>query len=93
MLVSFLLTVFISSYFGCYFLKELFSIKLFLISSFAILFYNTSYFILINRGDFDKIIDNYKQLFFISTFEMIYAAVLIIPLLLALSYKINIVKE
>jgi hypothetical protein len=93
MLISFLSAVFISSHFGCKFLKELFSAKLFLISSAAILFYNISYLVLINGGDFDKIANNYKPLFFISAFDIIYAAFLIVPLLLALSYKINIVKN
>lgn len=92
MLISFLLTIFISSYFSCRFLKEIFSVRLFLISIFTILIYNFSYFILINEGDFNKIMDNYKSLFSISAFDMIYAALLIIPLLLILSYKINIVK-
>ena len=66
--------------------------KLFLISVAAVLFYNISYFILINKGNFNKIINNYESLFSISAFDMIYAALLIIPLLLILSYKINIVK-
>ena len=92
MLVSFLLTIFISSYFGCRFLKELFSARLFLISSVAVLSYNISYFVLINKGDFNKIINNYKSPFFISAFDIIYMALLVVPLLLILSYKINIVK-
>lgn len=92
MLVSFLLTIFISSYFSCHFLKELFSMRLFLISVATVLFYNISYFILINKGNFNRIINNYESLFSISVFDMIYAALLIIPLLLILSYKINIVK-
>ena len=91
-LISFLLTIFISSYFSCYFLKELFSIKLFLISILTILFYNISYFVLINKGDFNKIINNYESLFYISALDIIYTALLIVPLLLILSYKINIIK-
>jgi len=92
MLISFLLTIFVSSYFSYYFLKELFSMRLFLISTCAVLFYNISYFILINKGDFNKIINNYESLFSISALDMIYAALLIVPLSLILSYKINIVK-
>ena len=92
MLVSFILTIFISSYFSCYFLKELFSARLFLISITAVLFHNISYFILINKGDLSKITNNYESLFSIFVLDMIYAALLIIPLLLILSYKINIVK-
>ena len=92
MLISFLLTIFISSYFGHHFLKELFSARLFLISAAAVLFYNIFYFTLINKDDFSKIIDNYKTLFSVSISEMIYTAFLIIPFLLILSYKINIVK-
>ena len=92
MLISFLLTIFISSYFSCRFLKEIFSVRLFLISIFTILIYNFSYFILINRGDFNKIINNCEAFLSISAFDMIYAALLIVPLLFVLSYKINIVK-
>ena len=92
MLISFLLAIFVSSYFSCYFLKELFSMRLFLISTCAVLFYNISYFILINKGDFNKIINNYESLFSISALDIIYTAFLIVPLLLILSYKINIVK-
>ena len=92
MLISFLSTIFFSSYFGCSFLKELFSTRLFLISIASILFYNSSYFILININSFDEIINNYKALFSISIFEMIYTTLLIVPLLLALSYRINIIK-
>jgi hypothetical protein len=66
--------------------------RLFLISVATVLFYNISYFILINKGNFNKIINNYGSLFSISAFDMIYAALLIIPVLLMLSYKINIVK-
>ena len=91
-LISFLLTVFISSYLSCQFLKEIFSVRLFLISIFTILFYNIFYFILININNLDKIINNYQALFSISIFEMIYTALLIVPLLLTLSYRINIVK-
>ncbi len=92
MLVSLLSTIFISSYFGCRFLKELFSARLFLISGAAVLFYNISYFILININSFDKIINNYKAFFSISISEMIYTTLLMVPLLLILSYKINIIK-
>ncbi|MCK5123229.1 MAG: rod shape-determining protein MreD [Candidatus Pacebacteria bacterium] len=92
MLISFLLTIFISSYFGCRFLKELFSIRLFLISIATVLFYNSVYFILININNLDKIINNCKAFFSISISEMIYTALLIVPLLLILSFKINIVK-
>lgn len=92
MLISFLLTIFFSSYFGCRFLKELFSIRLFLISIAAVLFYNGSYFILININSLDKIINNHQALFSISIFEMIYTALLIIPFLLILSFKINITQ-
>lgn len=93
MLISFLLTIFVSSYFGCYFLKELFSTRLFLVSVLTVLFYNISYFILINKVSFNKIINDYESLFFISALDMIYTAFLIVPLLLILSYKINIVKN
>ena len=92
MLISFLLTIFVSSYFGCRFLKELFSVRLFLISAAAVLFYNIAYFILINRGDFNKIINSYEVPFFISAFDIIYTAFLVVPLLFMLSHKINIVK-
>ena len=93
MLISFLLTIFVSSYLGCYFLKELFSARLFSISVLTVLFYNISYFILINKVSFNKIINDYESLFFISALDMIYTAFLIVPLLLMLSYKINIVKN
>jgi len=89
LLISFLLTVFISSYLSHHFLKELFSAKLFLISSSAILFYNISYFTLINYNNLNKITSNYKTLFSVSITEIIYIAFLIIPLLLILSFKIN----
>jgi len=92
MLISFLLTILFSSYFGCRFLKELFSIRLFLISIAAVLFYNVSYLILINVNSFDRIINNYGLLFSISIFEMVYMALLVTPFLFILSYKINIVK-
>jgi len=92
MLISFLSTIFISSYFGCRFLKELFSAKTLLISTAAVLFYNIFYFILINKGGFNEIVNNYQALFFISASEMIYTALLVVPFLLILSYKINIVK-
>lgn len=92
MLVSFLLTIFISSYLGCRFLKELFSLKMFLISIGAVLFYNIFYFVLINKGVFSKIASDYKTPFCIFIPDMIYTAFLIIPLLLILSYRINIVK-
>jgi len=89
MLISFLLTIFISSYLGCRFLKELFSARLFLISGVAVLFYNIFYFILINWKNLDIIINNYKSLFSISVFEIIYISFLIIPFLLILSHKIK----
>ncbi len=80
-IISILAAVFISSYLAHYFLKELFSLNLFLISFLGIVIYNILYFILINLNDFQQIYDltELNRLATVIVFEIIYAVVLIYP--------------
>ncbi len=80
-IISVLVAVFISSYLAYYFLKELFSLNLFLISFLGIVIYNILYFILINLNDFQQIYDltELNRLVTVIVFEIIYAAILIYP--------------
>lgn len=79
-------SVFVSSYLGFYFLKELFSLNLFLIVFAGVITYNIVYFALINPN-VAMIENNFYQLFTIVLFELIYAFFLSYPLTYALSYK------
>lgn len=92
-IISVLATIFVSSYLGYYFLKELFSPNLFLISFLGIAVYNILYFILINTGDFGYILSSYNladlnRLAVVIIFEIIYAAILIYPFTFCLGISI-----
>lgn len=86
-IISVLFAIFISSYLNYYFLKELFSYNLFLISSFAILVYNIIYIFLINISDFQQIFSNLKYFLFIIVFQIVYTVILIYPLTYILSRR------
>ncbi len=85
--LSILSAIFASSYLSYYFLKELFSRNLIMISVSAVLAYNAAYIFLINIGDFHQIFSNIRQFLFITFFQMIYALILIYPLIYILSSK------
>ena len=80
-IISILVAVFISSYLSHYFLKKLFSPKLFLISFLGVAAYNILYFILINLSDFQQIynLTELNRLAIVIVFEIIYAAILVYP--------------
>ncbi len=85
--LSALLAVFISSSLGYYFLKELFSRNLIMISASAVLAYNAAYIFLISIGDFYRIFSGAKQFLLIIAFQIICAIILIYPLTRILSIK------
>ena len=87
LVVSILFAIFISSYLNYYFLKELFSYKFFLISSFAVFIYNLSYIFLINISELSLIFSSLKQFLIIIVFQMIYTVILIYPLACILTRK------
>lgn len=98
LLISFFSGVFISSYLKNYFLKELFSLNLFLISFLGVIVYNVLYFILINLSDFERILNNgdltnLSRLGFVIAFEIIYAAILICPFVFFLKISIFNFKD
>ncbi len=72
--------IFVSSYLSYYFLKELFSRNLIMISVSAVLAYNAAYIFLISIGDFYQTFSNIRQFLFIIFFQIIYALILIYPL-------------
>ena len=80
-IISVLTAVFISSYLAHYFLKELFSLNLFLISFLGITVYNVLYFVLINLGNLQQIynLTELNRLIIVIMFEIIYMAILIYP--------------
>jgi len=83
-IIGILAAVFISSYLSYYFLKELFSLNLFLISFLGVAVYNILYFILINLGNFQQILNSrgladLNRLAIVIVFEIIYATILIYP--------------
>ena len=80
-IISVLVAVFISSYLAQHFLKELFSLNLFLISFSGIIVYNILYFILINLNNFQLIFDltELSRLTVMIVFEIVYMAILIYP--------------
>lgn len=78
--LSLLLAIFVSSYLSHYFLKEIFSYNLFLISCCSVLIYNLIYLFLVNVFYFQQVIANWEQLVLIIVFQMIYTIVLIYPL-------------
>jgi len=80
-IISTLAAVFISSYLAHYFLKKLFSPKLFLISFLGVVVYNILYFILINLGNFQLIYDltELNRLATVVVFEIIYMTILVYP--------------
>lgn len=86
-IISVLFAIFISSYLNYYFLKELFSYNLFLISSFAVLAYNVICIFLINISDLQQIFSNLKQFLLIIVFQIIYTVILIYPLTYILSRR------
>jgi len=80
-IISVLTAVFISSYLAYYFLKEFFSLNLFLISFLGITVYNILYFVLINLGDFQCVysLTELNRLAVTIVFEIVYTAILIYP--------------
>lgn len=78
--LSVLLAIFVSSYLSYYFLKELFSRNLIMISVSAVLAYNAAYIFLINISDFYQIFSNAKQFLLIIALQAIYALILVYPL-------------
>ncbi|MCK4592259.1 rod shape-determining protein MreD [Candidatus Parcubacteria bacterium] len=86
-IISILSAIFVSSYLNYYFLKELFSYNLFLISAFAVLAYNVTCIFLINISDFQQIFSNLKQFLLIIIFQIVYTVILIYPLTYILSRK------
>lgn len=85
--LSVLLAIFASSSLSYYFLKELFSRGLIIISASAVLIYNAAYIFLINISDFYQIFFYAKQFLLIIVFQIIYALILIYPLTYILSGK------
>lgn len=78
--LSVLSAIFVSSYLSYYFLKELFSRNLIMISVSAVLAYNAAYIFLINISDFYQIFSNARQFLLIIFFQIIYTLILIYPL-------------
>ena len=75
------MAIFVSSYLAHYFLKELFSLNLFLISFLGIAVYNILYFILINLNSLQLIFNltELSRLVVVIVFEVIYTTILIYP--------------
>jgi len=78
--LSILSAIFVSSYLSYYFLKELFSRNLIMISVSAVSAYNAAYIFLINISDFYQIFSDTRQFLLIIVFQIIYALILAYPL-------------
>ncbi|MFZ2970108.1 MAG: rod shape-determining protein MreD [Minisyncoccia bacterium] len=88
-MISFLISVFISSYFGYHFLEEIFSLKLLLVSALAVIAYNASFFILMNIFNSYRYLEEAIRFFYVVEFDVLYLAVLIYPLTFLFSYNRN----
>lgn len=78
--LSILPAIFVSSYLSYYFLKELFSRNLIMISVSAVLAYNAAYIFLISINDSYQIFSDARQFLPIIAFQIIYALILAYPL-------------
>ncbi len=88
-IISILLAVLISSYFSHYFLKEIFSLETFLISSLAVISYNASFFILMNLFNSYKYLGETGRFFNATVFDVLYLAILVYPLISLFSFNRN----
>lgn len=86
-IISLLFSVFVSVYFGHYFLKEIQSLNLFLIVSGSVIVYNVIYFVLINIGSPDRIFIGLNYMFFVILFNIAYTILIIYPLMRLISYR------
>jgi rod shape-determining protein MreD len=86
-LLSTIFAVFISSYLGYRFLKELFSLDLILISGVSVLIYNIIHFTLAHLDNFHRLMNSLDWFAIVVIMEIIYATLLIYPLTSLLSYK------
>lgn len=88
-IISLLVSIFISSYFSHYFLKEIFSLEVFLASVLAVLAYNASFFILINMFNSYQYFEESNRFFIVTVFDVLYLAIFIYPLIFIFSYNGN----
>ncbi len=87
--ISMLFSVFVSSQLGYYFLKELFSVNLFLISFAAVIAHNLLYFALLNVFTNYRFFGETYLLAVVILFNMLYIALLIYPLIFIFSQNKN----
>lgn len=88
-MISLLLSVFLSAYFGHYFLKEMFSFETFLIATLAVVVYNASFFILMNIFNSYGYLEEVNRFFNATVFDVLYLAIFVYPLISLFSYNRN----